>query len=696
MAKTMKKTPQRFSKLLISQDSSPVSITPEHTGLLRFFLCALFILSSTSACIENGLHPLVLLFVPLVVAALFRRDYSRPFFGNEILLSVAFLIFMTVVIFLAVTGVLKVAFIAPVLIAYMTLGLMMVRAFFRLSDRNIFQFIFLSFGLILVNCILTNHIIFAMILPLYLISLLGALLTFHFARHESAITYSTPTAQNGTLRKSWCAAISACALLMLVLAVILFPLLPRPFIVYPALRAMSPLSGSSGLASMRQRITYGDMINMSGRNRIAFFVKFSEGPGQSNPYWRGRVLAAFDGRTWTHERPRVRTLGFLKQPSNPNERLSYKVFPHRLHSRTVYVYGLPIAILGFRGKQLLVNSLGEARILSPFTMSDAYEVRAAKKPIPARHPIDPTYLSRSGITPGIRELAQQWTRTALTKKAKAQILVRRFQRDFTYRLRTPPPPPDVNPLEYFMLKTRQGHCEYFAGSMVLMLRSLGIPARVVEGFNGMEATSNPGEYLVRFSKAHAWVEALLDKDHWTTLDPTPPGRDDPSLRSLMTRMTDWLDRAEFMWVRRVVNFDKSDQLELAEKFSGMLFGQDALSEAVGLGSVKYLVLILGSIGLGWTLPRVIRRSLNRESSTTGFYVKTMKSLRRLGILTRVYPWHEQNTLEILKNAPDLKWELTQFMRTYLEARFGKANRKDLGSLRFTRDQLIHKAQTLRA
>ncbi|MEJ2719348.1 MAG: hypothetical protein P8182_19830, partial [Deltaproteobacteria bacterium] len=96
------------------------------------------------------------------------------------------------------------------------------------------------------------------------------------------------------------------------------------------------------------------------------------------------------------------------------------------------------------------------------------------------------------------------------------------------------------------------------------------------------------------------------------------------------------------------------------------------------------------------LPRVIRRSVNRESAIIGLYMKTMKSFRRHRILTRVYPWHEQNTLEILKNAPELKWELTQFMSAYLEALFGKTHGKDLGSLRFTRDQLIRKAQTLRA
>jgi transglutaminase-like putative cysteine protease len=93
----------------------------------------------------------------------------------------------------------------------------------------------------------------------------------------------------------------------------------------------------------------------------------------------------------------------------------------------------------------------------------------------------------------------------------------------------------VDPIEDFLYSTKSGHCERFAGALVLMLRSQGIPAVYVLGFKGCEYQGN-GKYIVRQEHAHAWVEALVPKPgvafrphdprnvyHWRSLDPTPAG-----------------------------------------------------------------------------------------------------------------------------------------------------------------------------
>ncbi|MCS6865526.1 MAG: transglutaminaseTgpA domain-containing protein [Gemmataceae bacterium] len=99
---------------------------------------------------------------------------------------------------------------------------------------------------------------------------------------------------------------------------------------------------------------------------------------------------------------------------------------------------------------------------------------------------------------------------------------------------------DIDPIEEFLWELKEGHCERFATALVLLLRSQGIPAVYVTGFRGCEHVKN-GQYVVKQSAAHAWVEALVPANqapellhdplsriyHWRTLDPTPEAVAEP-------------------------------------------------------------------------------------------------------------------------------------------------------------------------
>lgn len=82
----------------------------------------------------------------------------------------------------------------------------------------------------------------------------------------------------------------------------------------------------------------------------------------------------------------------------------------------------------------------------------------------------------------------------------------------------------IDPVEDFLFNRKAGHCQYFASALTLMLRSVNIPARLVNGFKGVEPSGTPGEYIVEQRHAHAWVEAWVD-GRWLTLDPTGEARD---------------------------------------------------------------------------------------------------------------------------------------------------------------------------
>lgn len=95
--------------------------------------------------------------------------------------------------------------------------------------------------------------------------------------------------------------------------------------------------------------------------------------------------------------------------------------------------------------------------------------------------------------------------------------------EYTYTLKIARVNHDIDPVLDFLINVRQGHCERYAGALTLMLRSQGIPARIVRGFRGAEPLGE-GFYIVYQSSAHAWVEALVpagDGFEWIALDPTP-------------------------------------------------------------------------------------------------------------------------------------------------------------------------------
>jgi len=118
-----------------------------------------------------------------------------------------------------------------------------------------------------------------------------------------------------------------------------------------------------------------------------------------------------------------------------------------------------------------------------------------------------------------------------------------------------------------------GWCEYFAGAFTLLVRDAGFPARVVAGFKGATYNSVQNYYSVHQAYAHAWSEVFDGKNRWLRVDPMPGG--DLSLSGAaagsagggITSTSGWnayLDGLRMIWYRRVINFDQTDQAQLAD------------------------------------------------------------------------------------------------------------------------------------
>ncbi len=162
---------------------------------------------------------------------------------------------------------------------------------------------------------------------------------------------------------------------------------------------------------------------------------------------------------------------------------------------------------------------------------------------------------------GIKELPPPG-KTEIARRLQSYL---KASGEFRYTLKANVTNPNIDPLEDFLLNRKMGHCEYFASALVLMLRSVEIPARLVSGFKGGSHNDSTGWFEVEERHAHAWVEAYID-EKWQVLDPTPAGRAE-SVASIAAAPGSWQDFRNSLrnfWSRFIVNLSGSEQEHMLE------------------------------------------------------------------------------------------------------------------------------------
>ncbi len=320
---------------------------------------------------------------------------------------------------------------------------------------------------------------------------------------------------------------------------------------------------------------------------------------QDNPllarsmHWRGIALTTFDGRRWYTEghEPIALSEGFDGwidvPPAAPAERryalpLQYTVMLEPLASDAIFVAAEPGRIRGdffgpalpgrsFRRSYLTEDKTGS--LANPFhNFGDTrYDVVSELPEIPADvlrdtpavypEPLRAAYLQLPTLDPRITALAKTVTARALNPYDKARAVESYLRNNYGYTLDLSGTPPR-DPLAYFLFQKRAGHCEYFAAAMTVMMRSVGVPARYVNGFLAGEYNDLGGDYIVRASDAHSWVEVFFPGHGWITFDPTPPSNERAG--GLLSRFGLYWDWFQLQWNEWVVNYDFLHQFTLAQ------------------------------------------------------------------------------------------------------------------------------------
>ena len=320
---------------------------------------------------------------------------------------------------------------------------------------------------------------------------------------------------------------------------------------------------------------------------------YAERLGATEPLFRGAVLTTYINNRWLPDRLSELNLQEIA-PTRESSTVRQEIRLEPISSDILFCLGRPTRLIDqqgrFSGRYRPLNDLacrgpGFPRIGAVRYTVDS-ELPAAHQEGPAGLEVTPEmfakylssgYLRHNSEIPnrlvrlttlasriaGAEARARQRPLTNL-ETARALEVHLRDSGEYKYSLQLSIQDAQIDPVEDFLFNRKEGHCEYFASALVLMLRSVGIPARLVTGFKGGELRAD-GTLAIQQRFAHAWVEALIDRKLWVTFDATPASERTASVADVAAKRSVWSDvtsRVSSLWSANVVNISLDTQEEV--------------------------------------------------------------------------------------------------------------------------------------
>jgi len=387
---------------------------------------------------------------------------------------------------------------------------------------------------------------------------------------------------------------------MIPLTVILFLIIPRPtgtFFVWGGKDAAR--------TGFSDNVSPGTVEEIKMDSAPAFRVKWLKGTRPPRPLWRGIVYDTYQLGVWEN-----RLRDKIDTPLLKGDIVRYEVLLEPHDSRYLLSYGLPLRIFSKSFNPSVITGYA-IQVLKNLHQRALYRVTAyAFQHFPADLGPDLYLDIPDALSEKIRYLAQE--RAGDTTLNTARAIESYLRTQFTYDLS--PGEARGDPTLFFLFNSKKGHCEYFASSMVLMLRALGIPARMIGGYLGGQWNALGQYYLVRQSDAHTWVEAWIDGEGWVTFDPTPavPAQAEMPLKAKMGRFIDFI---KMKWAYWVLDYDLDRQLAFARRtrdlFTNLKAGDYEMDfQLKGISAktfIPVISVIVLAIGFVFLKPHLTRR-----------------------------------------------------------------------------------------
>ena len=462
---------------------------------------------------------------------------------------------------------------------------------------------------------------------------------------------------------------------------------------------MLPRVGGAGFGGNQGGLStstgFSDSVKLGGFGRInqndevVMRVKLEGNtPKEDGLYFRGVALDTFDNQIWSRSKS-----GTKKEVFEKGDRDMVQVdFPagrENLSIQTIYLENLDTPILfalpravAIQGNFPLIekDAYGTLSYRRSFERISYKALSDRSLPSAASLRMDSqlytTEVQNYRTLPAsydlrIARLAEEITANAKNRYDKAKAIETYLQMKFGYTLEQKAGGDE--PLADFLFNVREGHCEYFATAMAIMLRTQGIATRIVNGFHGGEYNDTADVTVVRQRNAHAWVEVYFPRENvWVPFDPTPvagqPGSGaTPGIAGTVNK---YLEALETFWIQYFVAFDNQEQRSLARsvrngfvdyqlRLSAYLGeAQDLLAEwwadirgdkgmqtslaAIGYAIVYISAAVLGVLLVLWAIRKIVRFPVwhrlwdrlfkKRHASIVEFYGRMQMILAGKGLI----------------------------------------------------------------
>ena len=472
------------------------------------------------------------------------------------------------------------------------------------------------------------------------------------------------------------------------------PLMLAMHLLFPRLQGALwglPQDAYAGLAGLSDEMRPGSIRELSLSEEVAFRAHFHATlPPPAQRYWRALVLWTTDGKSWTRGAEPRASLAYepLDAP------LSYLLTLEPSNKPWLPALDLPVQVPS--GTRLRSGFVLEARApvrerlsleLSAHTRYRMHTLGAAERRAALQRP--------EQISARVQALAAHWRATAGSDAEVVRAALTHFRAEkFFYTLE--PPLLGDDPVDEFLFETRRGFCEHYAAAFVTLMRSTGIPARVVTGYQGGEYNPAGNYLIVRQLDAHAWAEVWLPGQGWARVDPTAaiaPERIEygaDGLRRLLARGTLLggmppealramlaldtferarqqlrlsLDAANTAWQRWVLGYNQARQRELLAQLG---FEDVAPLRLVGLLALL-VALIMGLYVIA------TRQRAPRPDPVQRAYLDFCRKLARRGLVRAPQEGALDYAGRCARRRPDLEIPVHAITDLYLRLRYGSTD-----------------------
>ena len=475
------------------------------------------------------------------------------------------------------------------------------------ARRDAFVLFFLGFFAMLTNFFYSQSLMTAVTMLLALLGLLTALVNAHMPVGKPPLMLAARTA-------AWMALLGA-------------PIMLALFLLFPRFAPLwgTPTDAMAGRTGLSNTMRVGTIAQLALDDGIAARIKFENdrAPPQSQLYFRGPVLAQFDGREWTALPSWARGGTAPDNLRTSGEPVRYEVTlepSQRPWLLTLDAAQTPPDVPGFG-----VVGTPDLQWLASRPISDLVRYRAESYtqfqsgPLRQTATLRPYLALPPGSNPRTAALAAEMRAQPDLANADTQAFVRAaLQRlrtgGYTYTLE--PGFYGNETADEFWFDRKEGFCEHIASAFVVLMRGLGIPARIVTGYQGGELNGVDNFWVLRQSDAHAWAEVWQQGVGWMRVDPTgavspgrvgqfqrlvpPPGLFAGAIGAVSPTLAQnvraaW-EAVNNGWNQWVLNYTQSRQLNLLKNL-----GFDAPSLEDLAYVLLYLLVGASLAGAGWAL-----------------------------------------------------------------------------------------------